>query len=355
MLFIVDGHEDIAYNVVVNRRDFRRSAQATRELEGEPHPGVGLCSVSLPDLLAGNVGLVFGTLFTLPASAADSSLPMERSYHNAGEAQAQALEQLAVYRQLATANDICLIQNQADLQGLVAKRQAGGQILGIVLLMENADPVREPDEVGWWFEQGIRLIGPAWQATRYCGGTRHPGPLTAAGRKLLAEMDSAGMVLDVSHMAEESFWQALDCFHGPIIASHSNCRRFAPPSLADRHLSDEMICALIERGAVIGTVSFNAFLTPDYERGQPKEKVGLDALVRHIDHICELAGSARHVALGSDIDGGFGSKNLPRELDTAADFPRIGEALRAAGYSQADTDAILGGNWLRLLEQSLPA
>jgi membrane dipeptidase len=268
---------------------------------------------------------------------------------------------LQVYRNLAQRDDVCLVQTRDDLHNLQAHHaaytdSATGRAprLGIVVLMENADPIRTPDEAAWWQAEGVRIVGPAWKATRYCGGTAQPGPLTPEGRALMGELAHAGLILDTSHMAEESFWQALDLFDGPVIASHSNCRTLVPGSNADRHLSDEMIRALIERDAVIGMVLYNAFLTPDYQKGQPKDRVGIDAVLRHIDHICQLAGSVRHVAIGSDMDGGFGSEGLPRELDSVADLSLVGAALRGAGYSAADTAAIMGGNWLRMLEQALP-
>lgn len=355
-MIIVDGHEDIAQNVLINGRDFTQSVAATRAREGEPRPGVGTCSLALPDLLAGGVGLVFGTLFTLPAAAVDTDLPTEQGYRDADEAHTHALAQLAVYRDLAEHNALRLIHTRGDLRALSESwtDPTTKRVLGLVVLMENADPIRVPEEAGWWFEQGVRIVGPAWQATRYCGGTRQPGPLTTAGRALMGELERAGFVLDISHMAEESFWQALDLFNGPVIASHSNCRALLPDIIADRHLSDAMIRALIERDAVIGAVLFSHFLAPTFDRQRTKASVRLDSVLRHIDHICQLAGNTRHVAIGSDIDGGFGSEHLPLEMDSAADLPHLGEALLAAGYSQADTEAIMGKNWLRMLENTLP-
>ncbi len=353
---IIDGHEDIAYNVVVNGRDFTAPLATTRAREGET-PAAGICSVALPELLTGGVGLVFATLFTMPASAIlPPDIPADHipCYRTADEAHQQALAQLEVYRTLARRDDVQLIGTRRDLATL-RERWPGAPCLGIVPLMEGGDPIRTPAEAAWWQAQGVRIVGPAWQATRYCGGTHQPGPLSAAGRSLLAAMEQAGLMLDTSHMAEESFWQALGLFNGTLIASHSNCRALLSAQGSDRHLSDAMIRALIERDSVIGVVLFNLFLTADFARGQPRETVGLDAVVRHIDHICQLAGNTRHVAIGSDMDGGFGRESIPHELDSTADLPRIGEALRAAGYSPADINAIMGGNWLRILERGLPA
>jgi membrane dipeptidase len=350
----VDGHLDIAYNVVSAGRDFTRSVAATRQIEQPPSEAMGTCTVALPDLLGGAVGVVFGTLFTLPASAMSSDLPRERVYRTADEAHAQALEQLEVYRELAGRPEVRLIERRADLAAQRVAWQRGERQLGIVVLMENGDPIREPGEAAWWAEQGVRIVGPAWQATRYCGGTKAPGPLTALGRALMPELERAGLVLDVSHMAEESFWQALDLFGGTLIASHSNCRALAPERSADRHLSDAMIKALLERDAVIGAVLFNGFIAAEYQKDDPKAGYPLARLVRHIDHICQIAGDARHCAIGSDLDGGLGREHIPAELDSCADLARLAEALIAAGYSQADVDLIMGGNWIRMLESVLP-
>jgi membrane dipeptidase len=155
-------------------------------------------------------------------------------------------------------------------------------------------------------------------------------------------------------MAEESFWEALGLYQGPVIASHSNCRALAPARVADRHLSDAMLKALIARDAVIGTVIFNAFLAAEYQSGDPKAHYGLDILVRHIDRVCQLAGDARHAAIGSDLDGGIGCEDIPRELDSIADMPRVAEALGTLGYSDEAIAGIMGENWLRLLAAALP-
>ncbi|MBC8074583.1 MAG: membrane dipeptidase [Chloroflexales bacterium] len=351
----VDGHEDIAYNRLTLGRDFTQSARATRAREGVPPADIGVCTTSLPDLLAGGVGVVFATLFTLPTTATNTSIATELGYRTPDEAHARAFAQLQYYRELAERPDVRLVTSRADLDAVRAGWTAGAPQLGLVPLMENADPIRTPDEAAWWYEQGLRIVGPAWHATRYCGGTNAPGPLTELGRDLMRELGRTRLVLDISHLAEESFWQALDLFDGTLIATHSNCRALLPNSRrADRHLSDAMIRVMLERDAVIGTVPYGRFLRDDWIPERGKAALGLDDLLRHIDHICQLAGDARHVAFGSDFDGGFGSDAIPREIDTAADMPRLREALLAAGYHAADTDNIMGGNWLRVLESTLP-
>ena len=351
----IDGHEDIAYNHLVLGRDFTQPARATRAREGAVPPDIGDCTTSLPDLLLGGVGVVFATLFTLPATATNTSISTEVGYRTPDEAHDQAIAQLQYYRELAARPDVRLIASRAELDAVKDSWATGAPQLGLVPLMENADPIRTPGEAGWWREQGLRIVGPAWHGTRYCGGTNEPGPLTELGRDLMRELGRVGLVLDISHIAEESFWEALDLFDGTLIASHSNCRALLPNSYSpDRHLSDAMIRALLKRDAVIGVVPYGRFLRDGWTPAQGKAALGLDDLLRHIEHICQLAGDARHVAFGSDFDGGFGSDAIPRELDTAADMPRLREALLAAGYRAADADGIMGGNWLRVLERALP-
>ena len=209
-----------------------------------------------------------------------------------------------------------------------------------------------PTKLDFWYAAGLRIIGPAWMATRYCGGTFEPGPLTDLGRQLLDRMAARQMLLDTSHMAEEAFFQAVERYDGGIIASHSNPRHFVD---GDRHLSDDMIRAIVARDGVIGQVPFNAFLVRGWSRraGHRKDAADVGTVVRNIDHVCALAGSARHVAIGSDFDGGFGAEATPKGIETVADLQRVADALADSGYSDADVDAITHGNWLRMLGRVL--
>ena len=351
---IVDAHEDIASNALHHDRDARRplaeirADQAARRQSASPVPGAALSGMEQTAMVAfdahrrGGVGLVFGTIYVWP--------------RDLDEMARDGLEQLAWYEQVAATEQepgVRLIRTRAELAALShdwdAAPTAEKRPVGLVLLMEGADPLPTPAAVRDYYARGLRILGTSWHGTRYGGGTRETGPLTPLGRELLGEMAQLGRILDISHMAEETFWQALDVFPGRVIASHSNCRVYTP---TDRHLSDDMIRALAERDAVIGTVLANSFLQGGWKVGDPL--LTLEAVVRHIDHICQLTGSARHCAIGSDFDGGFGVESTPAELDSVADLGRIGEALAAHGYSADDVAGILGGNWLRLLRESLP-
>ncbi len=365
-MLIIDAHEDIAYNALEWGRDIRDSVYVVREREGRTaccdtdnaSSGAGGIAMSgLPELRRGGIGVVFGVIFAYPLRSASSPATgsYTQAYHTAEEAHRIGREQLAYYQQLAQEPGISLIQNTNDLQQVLKDWHASSpddkeRPLGIVPLMEGADPIRTPDEVAQWFADGVRIVGLAWSGTRYSGGTRMPGPLTAEGKALLHEMERVGMILDTSHLAEESFWQALELFQGPIIASHSNCRVFTP---TDRHLSDDMIRALAQRDSVIGIVPVNYFLHGDWSNTN-RFPVGLDQMVKHIDHICQLVGDARHVGIGSDIDGGFGRDETPQEMDTVTDLAKLADALRSASYKEEDIISIMSGNWQRLLERSLP-
>lgn len=342
---IVDAHEDLAYNALSLGRDPRRSAKQTRA--GEPaKPVGGVATIGMEDFLAGNVRVIFATIYVSPTGGSNTP---GKTYKTAIEAEALAQEQLAYYALLAGDPRISLITTRADLQRVV---NSPTPKIGLVLLMEGADPIVQPEDAQKWFEGGVRIIGPAWSQTRYCGGTGKPGPLTALGQQLMAEMSRAGFILDTSHMAEESFFEALDLFEGAVIASHSNTRKYVP---TDRQLSDDMIRALVERDGVIGAVFFNQFLKHEWRKlGADKKAVTFATVIDHMKHICDLAGDAAHCGIGTDFDGGFGMEATPNEIDTAADLQKFADALASAGFNDDEIRGIMGDNWLRILKRALP-
>ncbi len=355
MPIIVDAHEDIASTMLFYGRNYLRSAYDIRadEAGSAAEAANGVAMLGLPEWLRGNVAVVFGTLFTLPDRKQTDQL--EQAYRTSGEAHMQAMRQIELYEELATISpNIRLIHHRRDLD-LVLRSWRGEpdqRQVGVVYLMEGGDAIQTPEEIGLWYARGLRFVGPAWAATRYCGGTSEPGPLTDEGVRLLDEMAKYGMVLDTSHMAEEAFFQAVERYPGRIIASHANPRVLSDNR--DRHLSDEMIKALIDRDGVIGAVLFNRFLLRGWNNGDPKEAATVDTVAYAIDHVCQIAGDARHAAIGSDFDGGFGMHSTPKEFDTVADLGIIGPALEKLGYADKDIELIMGGNWLRLLREVLP-
>jgi len=343
---IVDSHEDIAFNAINLRRNFLASAQEKRVNEGDDHKH-GIATLGLPDLLKGNVRVVFATIWAPPCNGPGPIV--QPCYTTQEEACVLAKQQLNYYLALARSEQVTLVTKRADLDRVLSDDRK----VGLVLLMEGADPLVMPSDVREWYEAGLRILGPAWRKTSYAGGTGMPGPLTDAGRELIAEMERLGIILDVSHLAEASFFEALELFSGPVIASHSNCQKYVP---TDRQLSDEMIRTLIQHDGVMGIVLYNSFLKNAWENeGKIKSQVTLHNVIEQIQHVCEIAGNAKHVAIGTDFDGGFGAESIPAELDTIADLWKVREALAADQFPEEDIDGIMSGNWLRILRNSLPA
>lgn len=340
---IVDAHEDLAYNATSHERDLLKPVHERRAIEGS-NKDRGGATTSFPELKKGNVRIVFGTIWVNPCKSQFTTKPC---YSNAEEAYAQARSQIQYYKNLEHSGIISIITNRVKLDEVTNSDK-----IGIIMLMEGADPIRTPEEAKEWYDEGLRIVGPAWGATRYAGGTRAPGPLTKEGRELMKEMDRVGLMLDCSHLAEESFFESLDLFKGNVIVSHSNSRTYCP---TDRQLSDNMIRAVTSRGAVIGTVLYNSFLDVSWTKGKPKDEITLSHVVRNIVHVSDVSGSKDNLGIGSDFDGGFGFESIPSEIDTVADLYKVGDALRSqANFSEQEARNVLGGNFLRILRKALP-
>ena len=351
-MLIVDAHLDLAYNVT-RGRDPRMPAREQPMADNET------ATVGLPDLRAGRVALVCATIFAEPVSQR-----RPHGYRDTEEAHAQALSQLGWYQQQARDRLMRIVLRADELPSGTgfqpasefASREHGLQTRAteepqpFILLMEGADPIRTPDDVRLLHDAGVRIVGLAWKRTRYAGGTSQPGPLTSEGRDLVRVLDQFKMIHDASHLAEESFWNLMDLTAGPVIASHSNCRALVP---GDRHLTDDMLRAIADRGGVIGINFYDKFLLPPDEYG--KRRATLNDVVRHVKHICDLTGTANHVGIGTDMDGGLGREQIPVEVETSADLQKLADVLRLAGFAGADIDRAMGLNWLRYFQQSLPS
>ncbi|MBE3067108.1 MAG: membrane dipeptidase [Chloroflexi bacterium] len=359
---IVDAHEDIAYNILNFGRDYTRAAVETRRLEYESgsaapeHNGETL--LGWPDYQRGRVAVVFSTLFVSPIRRRTGEWD-KQSYADFDQAHRLYRTQLDAYHKLADdhPDHFRLIASRIDLETVLthwADSKAESHPVGLVPLMEGAEGVRTPSELDEWWEWGVRVIGPAWAGTRFCGGTREPGPLTDEGHLLLKAMADIGFTLDLSHMDELSARQSLDLYPGPIIASHANAAALVPGYDGNRLLRDDVIQGILERDGIIGVVPFCRFLTFEWKFGDPRDSITLEMLAAHVDRICQMAGDARHVGLGSDFDGGFGLSAVPAGVDTIADLQKLGPILAAKGYNDEQVAAVLGKNWLRHLQTFLP-
>ena len=364
MPLIVDSHQDLAWNMLSYGRDYTRSVVETRKLEAGTYvpDANGESLVGWPEYQRGQVAVVFSTLYATPAKKKEPSDTLW--YADSEKAHRLYMDQIMVYRKLVDSHPDKFrhVTSLKELDSVIDhwSRPAvngEGHPVGLVYLMEGGDGIRSPHELAEWYDLGLRLIGLAWAGTRYCGGTGEPGPLTPEGRELIAAMADYNFALDLSHMDEAAARESLDRYEGPVLASHANCAALLKDADTNRHLSDHIIEGLIERDAVIGLIPLNTFLKVGWLRksGSRREEVHLDALIAHIDHICQIAGDSLHAGIGSDFDGGFGLQSIPPEIDSIADLQVVGSGLKARGYGDADVENILGGNWLRFLRRVLPS
>ncbi|TVR76223.1 MAG: peptidase M19 [Sphaerobacteraceae bacterium] len=348
-MLAIDGHLDLAMNALILDRDYKASIDTIRQHEaGMTEKGRGVNTVSLPELRKAEIAVCFATVIAR-VQQPDSPL---KGYRTHETAYSQSMGQLAWYRELQRQGEVRLLHDRAELDAHMVEWEADPENtpIGIILSMEGADPVVEPAQIHHWWDEGLRVISLAhYGPSKYAHGTSTPGPLTDAGREILDEMSGTNMILDVSHLNDDSFWEAVERFKGPLLASHSNCRELVP---GDRQFTDDMIRHLIERDAVIGAVMDSWMLYPGYVRGETDRSVtSLSDVVDNIDHVCQLAGNASHAAIGTDLDGGYGTEQCPKDLDTIADIQKMTGMLADRGYSQADIENIFHGNWLRLMRR----
>ncbi|MFM8875048.1 MAG: dipeptidase [Anaerolineae bacterium] len=361
--FLVDAHADIAYNMLKYGRDYTRPVSEIRTLEADTHTvhENGDTLISWHEYQRGNIAIIFSTLFAAPIRfrTYETETLIYKTFdeaHKLYSAQLDTYHRMQdsmpdKFRILASKRDLELhLPHWADATPETSRP------VGMVILMEGAEGIRELSELEMWHNRGVRLIGPAWVGTRYCGGWKEPGPLTADGRKLLSAMADFNFTLDLSHMDERAAVEALDIYEGPIVGTHGNCAALMPNSNSNRHFTDRIIEGIIERDGVVGVVPFNTYLQVGWlrDKGHPREEVPLGVLADHIDHICQIAGDSLHAGIGSDFDGGFGVQSVPPEIDTVADLQKLVSLLQARGYSETDTANILGGNWIARLKRNLP-
>jgi membrane dipeptidase len=364
LMLIIDSHQDLAWNILAYNRDYKRSVTETRQIEiGTNVPDRnGDCLVGWPEYQRGKVAVIFSTLYATPFRKREAGDTI--FYKDSESAHHIYRKQIDVYRKLTDSHPdkFRLISSTPELDSVLQdwstpKADSATHPVGLVYLMEGADGIRSPHELSEWWDLGLRMIGLAWAGTRYCGGTGEPGPLTDEGRQLISAMADYNFILDLSHMDQAAAYESLDRYEGPVMASHANCAALMRGSETNRHLPDDVIRGLIEREGVIGVIPFNTFLKVGWLRnkGSRREEVPLDALIAHIDHICQLTGNSSHAAIGSDFDGGFGLQSIPLELDSIADLQMIATRLMERGYTESDAANILGGNWLRFLRKNLPS
>ena len=353
-MFIIDAHLDLSMNAMEWNRDLRKSVDEINASEQglTDKPDRGNATVSLPELRKGNIGLVVATQIARYV-APGNPLP---GWHSPEQAWAQTQGQAAWYKAMEQAGEMVQINDLDSLNkhiGLWEDENIdnGQKPVGYILSLEGADSLITIHHLEKAWQYGLRALGPAhYGPGRYANGTDSTGTMGSEGKALLKEMERLNIILDATHLCDDSFWQALKYFNGHVWASHNNVRALVNHN---RQYSDEQIMALIERGAVIGGALDAWMLKPGWIRGKssPKEmNCNLEVLVDHMDHICQIAGNALHVGIGSDLDGAFGREQCPYDLETIADLQKLIPLFYNRGYSEDDVENIMHGNWMRFLK-----
>lgn len=363
-----DAHLDLAY-LAVRGRDMLVPLADLKNQDPDPP-----AAVTLPALRDGGVRLALATIFTEPVDDPAATLqPEQYRAEDVEGAHRRGRAQLEVYltwrdRGLISMNlreRLTADPNVGEVRGgmgvseveppTIASRVAAALRDGplhIGVLMENADPIRSPDELAWWVEHGVVAIGLAWaRPSRYASGNATPLEtrvgLTDLGREMVAEMDRLGVTHDVSHLSDRALEDLFIASSRPVIASHSNCRALIdrPGGPANqRHLTDSAIREIVRRGGVIGLNLYSSFLI----RGAARDRrASIDEAVSHVERVCELAGSRRFVGLGSDMDGGFSAQRLPAGVDTPRGLHLLREELHRRGWSDEEIEDFAWRNWAR--------
>ncbi len=354
-MFTIDAHLDLSMNAMEWNRDLRKPIQEIRDRERgmTDKADRGNNVVCFPELRKGNIGLVVATQIARYV-APDNPLP---GWHSPHQAWAQTQGQLAWYRQMEEDGELIQITTLIDLEKHVAAWTDGtpndGKPIGYILSLEGADSIVTLKHLEEAHQSGLRALGPAhYGPGRYAQGTNATGGMGKQGKELLKEMERHNIILDATHLCDDSFWEAMDNHHGPVWASHHNCRALVNHN---RQFNDDQLKELISRGAVIGGVLDAWMMVPNWVKGvsTPKEmNCKLETVIDHMDHICQLAGNAAHIGIGSDLDGAYGKEQSPYDLETIADLQRIPDMLARRGYKKEDITMVMHGNWLRFLRKA---
>lgn len=354
-MFIFDAHLDLSMNALEWNRDLTQSLADIRlrekGLTDKPDREKGV--VSFPEMRKGNIGMCVATQiarFVKP----DSKIP---GWYSQAQAWAQSQGQLAWYNAMEEAGEMVQIPDFPSLKKHIDLWQTATSTenlpIGYILSLEGADSILSLKHLEIAYEYGLRAVGPAHYGPGvYAYGTDASQPLSQKGKDLIKEIERLGIILDATHLCDNAFWDAMEIYNGPVWASHNLVRNIVPHN---RQFSDEMLKELIDRKAVIG-MAFDAWMMiPGWVRGQSTpESTGLkiEHIAEHIDYICQLAGNALHVGIGSDLDGAFGKEQAPGDMDSIADLQTIGDILRKRGYSESDIEQIMWRNWVDFLERA---
>ncbi len=352
-MFIFDAHLDLAMNAMEWNRDLTWTVDEIRksELGMTDKPDRAKNTVSFDAMRKGNIGLCNATQI---ARFVKKNNPLP-GWHSPHQAWAQTQGQLAWYKAMEELGELVQIRNTQELNAHLKlwETAKGKKPIGYILSLEGADSIINLDYLHKSYEAGLRAIGPAhYGPGTYAFGTNSIGGIGQKGRELLREIERLGIILDTTHMCDQSFWEALEVYHGPLWASHNNCRALVDHN---RQFSDEQIIEIINRNGTIGVVLDTWMMVPNWERGKSTPEsmnVSFEQMIDNIDHICQLAGNCHHVGIGTDLDGGFGTEQSPRDLDTIADLQKVPELLGKKGYSPSDIERVMHLNFIEFLRRT---
>jgi membrane dipeptidase len=361
MPYLIDAHEDLAWNWLCFKTDYSRPMAEIRAAEAgeiEKHRDGGTL-FGWSEYTRGQTALVFGTWFMAPKKY--SSGDWDVATFTTNKEYSDLVRRSADYYQMLTdthPDKFRRVFNKKDLNTVLEPYKSGVPVVekpvGIVNLIEGSEGLGSMEDLEEWWQLGARVLGPVWAGTRFCGGTLEGKAFTSEGHELLHTLSGIGYILDVAHMNDVSIATALDEYEGTVIASHANCRWLlnAPPN--QRHFSEENVRRMIERGGVIGVMPYARFLRTDWDYRDSSRHVTLDDLANHVDAICQIAGNCDHAAIGTDFDGGFGWPCVPEDVNSIGDMQKLAPILQKRGYTLEQIEAVFHGNWERILNQALP-
>ncbi|HUV06075.1 MAG TPA: membrane dipeptidase [Spirochaetia bacterium] len=353
-VLLADSHLDLAFNALQLKRDLTQSVESVRAHDPEPIiRNYGTCTTTFPELRRGHVGLIFGTVMTRID-------PNDNWTQTGMYAQSQCYGigygHVSYYRALERMGVLRFCRRPGDLDDLESEwnRPEPAAPVGLVLAMEGADSIMGPDQVPEWYELGLRMVSISHYGTSsYSHGTGTEGGILPRAGDLLEALKRTGIIVDLTHLTDQAFWEVLEVYDGPVAASHHNCRALVP---GQRQLADEMILAIAERGGVIGAALDSWMLDPAWKHDVPaceqRSNASLETVVDHMEYIMKLTGSPAHCGIGSDLDGGYGQEQAPRDLNTVADLQKLKAILEHRGHSPEDIRRIFSGNWIRLLKET---
>jgi membrane dipeptidase len=352
---ILDSHLDLSFSALQINRDLTQPATTVRTHDSvNTMESFGSCTVTFPELRKGNIGLVCGTVM----SRLDADDKWTRTgMYNQAQCHGVGRGHVAYYQALQQAGIIRFVGNIDELDKTIkawSNNPESDEPIGLILTMESADPILNPDQVEVWYNLGLRMVSIShYGVSTYSHGTGTEGGLLDRAYPLLDALKNWGIIVDVTHLTDQAHWELLEYFDGPIAASHHNCRSLTP---GQRQLTDEMIRSIADRNGVIGTAFDAWMLDPNWQRElaayDQQTEATLETVADHIDYICQLLGTSKHCGIGTDLDGGFGSEQAPRDLNTISDLQKLVPILEGRGYKRPEIEGIFSTNWVNLFRET---